>query len=291
MAILQRGFNQTKLNGSVGAVTYVHRAGVTIAKEKVPAKWNGKRTVRGMTQRVKWGNGVRLWQILNQPGWHPSFPSEGLVSDFNMFMKRNNVLLPYVDKQIVDAKGVVLFPAIVSEGELSSVTGTYDTDRIVTSIALGGTTIGASTTLATFSQAILDNNTNIRENDMLTIVVITTDEYKQVTSAKAYRLPLDPSAEDILLGDNIDPNVMAAQDDKLCIMAGANTLTAAAVILSRETAAGTAVSSEQFALTTAAANAYTMAMTNNALLTAIDTYGGLSASQFLQPISSSELVP
>lgn len=120
MGKVNRGFNQVALNGSVGAVTYVTRKGVTIARQKVPAKSAARKTLRSQTQRMKWVNNVRLFQALNTVGWHPSFTNKtGLQSDYNMFIKANSGLNVYLPKSVVDANGGLVAPVVISNGTLA----------------------------------------------------------------------------------------------------------------------------------------------------------------------------
>ena len=85
-AIVNRGFDQVNLRGSVGAVTYRRVGGETIASQKVPPKQTFKPTWALMYRRMLWPNLVALFRAMNVVGWHPSFMGKTpRVSDFNAF--------------------------------------------------------------------------------------------------------------------------------------------------------------------------------------------------------------
>lgn len=282
MGKVNRGFNQVALNGSVGAVTYVTRKGVTIARQKVPVKSAARKTLRSQTQRMKWVNNVRLFQALNTVGWHPSFTNkQGLQSDYNMFIKANSGLDVYLTKEIVDANGGLVAPAIITNGTLPTVGGYFgESGDFVTPINMGGITIGASTTIATFSQAIIENNPTWAEGDQLTIVRLLQEQDAATgiprIKADIRQVYLDASDQLTLLDDLT--GYMSVANGKLQITGGNNV--SCAVVHSRGEGAEFAVSSEVMTVQNTLLAAY---QGNSALNNAIASYGGLSMSQYLVP--------
>lgn len=282
MSRVNRGFNLTSMNGSVGAVTYVTRKGITVAKQKVPAKLNYTKTVRSMTPRMRWMAIVRMWQALNTVGWHPSFKNkEGLQTDFNMFMKANSAVDVYLTKDAVSANGGVVAPVQITQGGLPSIGGNIVGTAFQSNIALGGITIGASTTLRTLSQAIIENNSEWQNGDQLTIVrldqmVDAETNIPRITGTIA-EIILDTEDNATLLGDIIDPSILTSDNGKLGI---ASVNGGACFVHSSGEGDNYDVSSETLSVANAILAQYTG---NTALIAAINSYGGLSGVPFLVP--------
>lgn len=289
MAKLNRGFNQVALNGSVGAVTYVYRKGTTIAKQKVPPKVKAKQTPRLMATRMRWANLVRMWQALNSVGWHPSFKSvEGLQSDYNAFVKRNFSRGPvYLPKDVVMQGGGVVGPAQVTEGELPTIGGSMVEGIFTSTISMGSMTIGASTTLAGFSQIVLENNLDWNNGDQLTIVVLRQGG----TATAPFIVPeireitLDDQDFDTLLGDIVDANYLNVTGGKLVL--GGTVVGGACFVHSRETANGTICSTEVLAVSNSAVLSGFQG--GSAFERAVNSYGGFATSQYLTPNISQDL--
>ena len=282
MSRVNRGFNLTSMNGSVGAVTYVTRRGITVAKQKVPAKLNYTKTVRSMTPRMRWMAIVRMWQALNTVGWHPSFRNkEGLQTDFNMFMKANSAVDVYLTKTIVSSNGGVVAPVQVTQGGLPSIGGNIVGQNFQSNIVLGGITIGSSTTLATLSTAIIENNPGWQDGDQLTIVRLdqSVDAETNIprVSGIIEEIILDHEDDSVLIGDLIDPNILTSEDGKLGILSVNG---GACFVHSSGEGDNYDVSSETLAVANPILTQYT---SNTALMAAINSYGGLSGVQFLVP--------
>lgn len=282
MSRVNRGFNLTSMNGSVGAVTYVTRKGITVAKQKVPAKLNYTKTVRSMTPRVRWMAIVRMWQALNTVGWHPSFRNKtGLQTDFNMFMKANSAVDVYLPKSVVSANGGVVCPVQVTQGGLPSVGGSMTEGGFLTTIAMGGISIGASTTLRTFSQAIIENNPDWNNGDQLTIVSLAqaVDASTNIPRIvpRIVEIIFDDEDDGTLLGDIVGTDLLDVADGKLRVL---NTNGGACVVHSAGEGDNFDVSSETLGMNNAILSQYT---SQSALFTAINSYGGLDGVQFLIP--------
>lgn len=282
MGKVNRGFNQVALNGSVGAVTYVTRKGITVAKQKVPAKSYARKTLRSQKQRMKWVNNVRLFQALNVVGWHPSFTNKtGLQSDYNMFVKVNSAVDVYLPKWVVDGNGGVVAPVTITNGTLPTVGGYRgENGDLVTPIEMGGITIGASTTIKRLSDAIVEHNPDWAYGDQLTIVRLLQQQDSSTglprVKSDIAQICLDGDDELTML-DTIT-NYLGVSEGKLTALGGNNV--GVAVVHSRGEGADFAVSTEQLNVENPLLNRY---MGATALNTAIQTYGGLSISQFLVP--------
>jgi len=290
MGKLNRGFNQTALNGSIGAVTYVTRKGVTVARQKVPAKSSARRTLRSQTQRMKWMNNIRIWQALNTVGWHPSFQNKsGLQTDFNMFIKANAARSSvYLLKSEVDANGGVVAGVQLTQGSLPTIGGSLEEGgAFKTNIRMGGITIGASTTIKTFSEAVVNNNPYISNGDQLTFVALHQvsglGEIPRI-QADVKELTLDVNDEMTLLGDVVDANMLSVSGGYLTTSGSTN---GGAAVIHSSLVNGYAVSTEYLAVNN---NLLSLYQSEEALEKAIQSYGGLSAIQFLVP-NVEDLVP
>lgn len=283
MAKLNRGFNQVALNGSVGAVTYVYRKSTTIAKQKVPPHVKAKQTPRLMATRMRWANLIRMWKALNSVGWHPSFNSvEGLQSDYNAFVKRNFSRSPvFLPKDVVLQGGGVVGAAQVTEGELPSIGGTMVSGVFTSTLNMGGTTVSASTTLKSFSDAIIDNNSDWQNGDQLTLVLLVQGGSltAPVISPKIHEITLNTEDEETLLADIMEVNYLSVSNGKLGL--GGHVVGGACFVHSRETADGTIVSTEQLAVS----NEETLEQYqgSTAFEKAVNSYGGFASSQYLTP--------
>lgn len=229
MAILARGFDQTNLSGSVGGVTYRRVGGVTVASQKVPMHVEHTRTARLMLTRMKWVNLVALWKVINQTGWHPSFQRENRrVSDFNMFLRTNfPAAATFIEKGISRAYGSVVAPVRLTSGSvLSPIVVAFGSGSVPVSDLSCSITIGNSTTLKAFSEAIAESNDGWLIGDKLTILIVrqTTVRGVPTSSATALSVTLDDSedAESTVLSDLIDVSLLAVVDGYLALSGPVN---------------------------------------------------------------------
>lgn len=223
-AILQRGFDQTNLVGSIGGVTYRRVGGVTVASQKVPMHVAHTRTARLMLTRMKWVNLVALWRAINQTGWHPSFQRENRrVSDFNMFLRTNfESAATFIKKGISRSGGSVVAPVRLTSGStLAPVAVGFGSNGVPLSDLVCPITIGQSTTLKGFSEAIVNNNNDWLIGDKLTILVLLQSAVNNVPVAipNALSVTLDDSdaASTTLLGDLLDVSLLGVVDDCLTL--------------------------------------------------------------------------
>lgn len=292
MAILNRGFDQVNLRGSVGAVTYRRVGGVTIASQKVPMNSNARRSVALMLQRMQWPNLVALWRIFGGLDWHPSFIRENRrVSDFNAFMAANiGFNQVYLKRSMVQAGAAVVVPVTVTRGELPSIfleagTGGYESD-----IAMGAATIGSTTTVAAFSQAILDNNSGWRAGDQFSFVIlfqsVDADMVPRVRGV-AYEVTLSRTDSRLLSELGVGYSALTVSDGYLALTAPGDT--AAAIVHSRRDADGTTIVSSQSLVTNSTVAA--TYQSEQAFLDASESYGGLARDQFLTPNVTTIVAP
>ena len=282
MAILN-GIN-TKLRGSIGQYTFQRLNGQTVAKEKVEKKAIPVRTLTQMMRRVRWANLVNMYRAF-EGTLHPSFESKDpRVSDYNMFMQANigssNVAL---SKNEAVQGACVVAPYQITRGQLPGIMVSIDSSHMaVTDISVASLSIGASTTLKAFSDAIIQNNPTWRDGDQLSLYVATqtVDGVSGMprVEMQAIEVTLDTSDEDTLLVDITGQNVYDVQDGMLkykgVVMGGV------ACVHSRKVNGKTIVSTQRLIVDNPTLAQYT---TQAAFDTAIQSYGGVNKEQFLTP--------
>lgn len=289
MAKLDRGFNQTALKGSVGAVTYTRQKGTgdTIAKQKVPKHVIARQTIGLMRQRMQWANIVAMWRALNVVGWHPSFPTRNLgQSDYNAFVSRNvGRNRVWLSRDEVRGNACVVAPYMLTNGNLPTIVVSIDSSHhAVSNIAIGDLTIGASTTLVDFSRAIVEHNpTRFAYGDQLTLVAATQDvdgvTGMPTCKVKCYEVTLvDSDPDDRLLEDILGANVYRSQDG---FLSGVQSIIGGvAMVQSRETADGVQVSTQSLVCDNPTLSQYQSATAFDA---AVKSYGGLAETYYLTP--------
>lgn len=286
MAILNRGFDQTNLTGSVGGVTYRRVGGVTVASQKVPMHVKAKQTVSLMATRMRWPNLVAIWRALNTTDWHPSFlGTSKRISDFNRFMATNfataNIYLP---KPLVRAGAGIVSVVCVTEGRLTAVSCGFGTGNVpTTDIQVGTLTLGNSTTLDAFSQAIITNNPsqgwqNGDQLTLLTLSQVTDSEGTQRITAHVDEVTLDTEGDTTMLSDLIDVARYTVTDGKLAWSAAVTGGVTA--VHSRLVDSETICSTQYLVINNPASVQYS---SNSAFRTACESYGGLVANAMLTP--------
>lgn len=294
-AIVNRGFDQVNLRGSVGAVTYRRVGGETIASQKVPPKQTFKPTWSLMYRRMLWPNLVTLFRLINVVGWHPSFMGKApRVSDFNAFMARN-VSNPatrvFLEKGYQQSGSAVAVPVVVSEGNLPPVSLTIGENNVfVSNIAVGGLVIGASTTVGSFSDAIVSGNPDWKNKDQLSVLILrqSVDSVSGMPMVKAEhaKVVLDVDDEVNLLSDT-GLNQMLQVADGYLVFAGV-VVGGAAIIHSRDVVGGeTMVSTQSLTMNSTILPVY---QTLQAFENAAESYGGVRSAQYLTPRSGADEV-
>ena len=280
MAILTGVLN--RLNGSVGNLTFVQTNGRTLVREKVAPK--SKRTWRVMRRRVTWANLVNLYRAFSGT-LHPSFENKARrVSDFNEFMSANmgsnGVALT---SGLARQGGCVVAAYQVTRGSLPSVEVDFGNANIPESdIALGALTLGNSTTLKAFSDAVVQNNAGWQSGDQLSVFVahqmIDTGTGVPHVSIDAIEVTLDAAASTTLLKDVMDISLFSVVDGMLGLSGPVNG--GVAFVHSRKTPSGTKVSTQFFVVNNSYLAQY---QTSEAFVAAVNSYGGLTQDEFITP--------
>lgn len=254
MAIIQNIILRGAKKRLGGAVLY-QQAGRTLARE-LAAEVSNPRTDAQMTQRVKWANLVAFYRA-NKAWMRKAFEGKKPTqSDYNKFMSLNvansNI---YLTKQEAAVGSCVVGPYKITEGSLPSIEVYEDGDDWVTNLFIArDIVISASTTVAAFSQTLLDNNAGLREGDQMSFVRITQQTNNQSGTpyilVRAYEVVLSRSNNELLSSYwPIDLIEVATIGDKpaLAIINNGN-MGAFSIVLSRTIAGKTLVSTQWLTL-------------------------------------------
>lgn len=271
-----------KAKGSIGNITYAYVGGDTIGKGKI-AFPKIPRTRAQMARRVAWANIVALWQSL-EGIWHPSFErAGGRVSDYNLFLS-SNIALPgvFLTKKEAQAGGCVAAGYKITEGSLPTIQNEIANGVLVSDISVGTLVLDEYTTVADFSEAIVQNNIGINYGDQISLLYVqqfvnSVSQVPFVTSS-AYEITLDGEDTQTLLADVLPADAVALVDDKLASSFAVNG--AAAFILSRKEQGETKVSTQSLVAANSILSTY---QSGTAQTNAILSYGGNLQDPFLTP--------
>ena len=211
----------SKINGSAGNLTFKQTGGQTIVSEKI-SQTNDPKTELQFRQRMKWANVIRNYQVL-RPYMKLAFGGfQNSRSDYNKFVSANLALTPvYLTKSEVNAGACVVAPYKITNGKLNSITITGQGSKAVTDIALGSLTINAETTVADFSNAVVQNNKNFEYGDQITYFLLTqhinTVTCAPIADVEACYIVLDKSSSAKLLS-LVDKRGFGVQDKCLAAL-------------------------------------------------------------------------
>lgn len=282
MAILT-GIN-TRLRGSIGNYTFARVNGQTIAKQKVDKKSVPVRTKSQMLTRMQFANLIHLYQSFKGT-LHPSFEGKAArVSDYNEFVRSNiNGNRVYLTKGMSSQGGCVVAAYQVTRGSLPSVEVDFGNANVPESdIAMGTLTLGNSTTLKAFSDAVVQNNTGWQSGDQLSVFIARQmmDSGTGVprVTIDAIEVTLDVEASTTLLKDVMDISLFNVVDGCLGLSGPVNG--GVAFVHSRKTQSGTKVSTQFFVVSNTYLAQY---QTAEAFVAAVNSYGGLTQDEFITP--------
>lgn len=282
MAILT-GIN-SKMRGKVGNWVYARLNGQTIAKEKADKKATPVRTRAQMLTRMQWANLVNLYGAFKGT-LHPSFENKPMTrSDYNMFISANvNANPVYLTQNQARQGGCLVAAYQITRGKLPSISVEFGNNNIPeSSIAVGSLTIGNSTTLKAFSDAIIQNNSGWLSGDQLSVYVahqlMDANTGVPRVEINAIEVTLDSAADTTMLSDLVETSFFAVVDGTLALSGPVNG--GVAFVHSRYVNGKTSVSTQFFVVNnTYLAQYQTSAAWNNAVL----SYGGINKDDFLTP--------
>ena len=211
----------SKLNGSAGNLTFRQNGGQTVVSEKITQTTNAKTELQ-QKQRLKWANIIREYQVL-QPYMKLAFGgTRNGRNDYNKFMSTNLSMTPvYLTKAEVNAGMCIVAPYEITHGTIKSIAVSGKGKKAVTDIRLGALNITETTTVAEFSNAVVQNNKLYNYGDQITYFLVyqVVNEVTNIPMAEvdACCIVLDKSSEAKLLslvdarGFSVQEGLLAAQ--------------------------------------------------------------------------------
>ena len=213
----------SKLKGSVGSLTFKQNGGQTVVSEKITQTTNAKTELQ-QKQRLKWANIIREYQVL-QPYMKLAFGgTRNGRNDYNKFMSTNLSMTPvYLTKAEVGAGMCIVAPYEITHGTVRSIAVSGKGKKAVTDIRLGTLNITKTTSVAEFSNAVVQNNKLYNYGDQITYFLVhqVVNEVTNIPMAEvdACCIVLDKSSEAKLLslvdarGFSVQEGHLAAQAD------------------------------------------------------------------------------
>ena len=208
-----------KMSGSTGDFTFKQLNGQTVVSEKVTQMRN-PRTAAQMQIRTKFTNIVSMYRGI-RPLINYGFESKSKgCSDYNMFVRVNMQQTPvYLTKQQVAGGACVAAPYQITQGSLPAIVISGTGNSAKTDIYLGALTIGATTTVAQFAQAVVENNADYKYGDQISYFLVkqkvneeTGIPYCQFSACKVV---LDAADSTTKLWDVVFRNGFSTQDSSL----------------------------------------------------------------------------
>ena len=197
----------SKMYGSAGNLTFKQSGGQTVVSEKITQTTDAKTELQ-QKQRMKWANVIRMYQVLS-PYMKLAFGgTQNGRTDYNKFVSVNLALLPvYLTRSEVSAGACVVAPYKITQGKLKSIAVTGSANEAITNIDLGSLTIDVNTTVADFSNAVVQNNRFFYYGDQITYFLVT-QEINAVTN-----IPMaDVEACCIVLDKNNEAKLLSIVD-------------------------------------------------------------------------------
>ena len=284
----------TKIRGKVGEYIYRQTKVGTVVSEAPVKPVTPRRSQQQMNIRTQWANLGAIYKQFDsmlRRGFE-ELPSH--MSVYNAFIQANlGVVKVYITKTMRLNGGAILAPYQITRGSLPSISMAKNASNIlVSSVRLGNLTISATTTVAQFSQAVIDNNASFLEGDQLTffhgrqsVDSVTRTPRATITG---YKVVLNTAA-DTPLWNVVDRIGFSVADN--CLATSEQITNGAAVwVHSRETADNALkVSTQFFFVENSALATY---QSNSAILASVNSYGGInSAAVYLQPELNATVTP
>ena len=284
----------TKIRGKVGEYIYRQTKVGTVVSEAPVKPVTPRRSQQQMNIRTQWANLGAIYKQFDsmlRRGFEELPPH---MSVYNAFIQANlGVVKVYITKTMRLNGGAILAPYQITRGSLPSISMAKNASNIlVSSVRLGTLSITATTTVAQFSQAVIDNNSSFLEGDQLTffhgrqsVDAVTRTPRATITG---YKVVLNTAA-DTPLWNVVDRIGFSVADN--CLATSEQITNGAAVwVHSRETADNALkVSTQFFFVENSALATY---QSNSAILASVNSYGGInSAAVYLQPDLNATVTP
>ncbi len=278
----------SQLSGKVGQIIYRNTKHGVVAYEAKPKASVPQRTEAQMRIRTQWSNLAAVYKQFNSTLKNGFEGLNGMMSDYNAFIQANtNVVRVYVPKQVRLNGGSVLAPYQITRGSLPSIAVSKNAGGVLVSdVALGSLTIGAQTTVAEFSTAVIANNEGWEDGDLITFFYgrQTMDAVTKIPRARisGWKVMLD-TTDDTLLQSVVSATGFSSVGGYLGM---SQTISdgAAVWIHCRDVAGSELKVSTQYMYVDSSVLA--QYQTSDAFGTAANSYGGINTKAvYLQPVT------
>lgn len=181
--------------GKVGSLVFLRAGGEQRTRAYVSSV-NDANSEAQVMQRTQLSNIIAFYRAVIRLLNHSFTNRKGNQSSYNAFVSKNlNVVKVYSTKEMVDAGGCVVAPYRISDGNLPSIQTSGSGDSTVTNLAVGQLVIGSDTTIAQLTEALVENNANVRAGMQLSYISViqgvdTVTGYP-VAQAGLYEITLD----------------------------------------------------------------------------------------------------
>lgn len=191
--------------GKVGNETYyvsLNKQIVRVAQNDSNYGESASRTQRQQNNRVKWANLVNFYKLSKDWMRKAYETKKSNQTDYNRFMQLNlaNSRI-YLTKDAAMASAVVVDSFMISQGTLRSINITSHENHWDTDILLGSLSISDTTTVAAFTNAVLEANNWAQENMQISFVSYQQDVDPfgfPVAICTAYEVTLDKTDTSLL---------------------------------------------------------------------------------------------
>ena len=208
-----------KMSGSAGDLTFKTFNGQTVVSEKL-TKMTNPRSDAQMRVRTRWNNIIAMYKGI-RPLINYGFENKPKnLSDYNMFVKVNMQRTPvYLTKQAVAGGACVAAPYQISQGSLPAIVISGTGNSAKTDIYLGTLSISATTTVAQFAQAVVENNEDYKYGDQISYFLVrqqvNADTGIPYCQFSACKVVLDATDTETKLWDVVFRNGFSASDASL----------------------------------------------------------------------------
>lgn len=239
------------MRGKLGDAVFYRRGGEQVERiyNKHPKNANTKSQV---DQRSQLTNIIRLYQA-SPVFFKKAFANKKVnQTDYNALVSRNlnKGVKVYLPKSVADEQGGVVAPYIISDGSLTPIVVSGQGVNAITSLAVGSDfTVGAQTTVAELSAALLNNNTIVQAGDQLSYLSIEQYNSNGVPRLRARLFEMTLDVADATLVLDVMPSQAVNVVDGFLAHGALVYSGAFAWIISRKTTSGLQVSRQQLVCT------------------------------------------
>lgn len=157
--------------GKVGDLVFSRRLGQQITRAYNPNPANPQSSDQ-MAQRTKLSGLVNVYRCLRVILDHSFTDRKNGQTSYNAFVSANMPIAPRLTADQAKNGVVVVLPYLVSRGTLPKVYVSGAGDNAFTNINIGELEITDDTTIAEFSQAVINNNASWMEGDQLSYISV-----------------------------------------------------------------------------------------------------------------------